>query len=274
MAHAWKRRTILGALLIVSTLLLAPPPLFAEIPHLVRYQGQAMDSNGVPLEGPYTLTFRLYDAQTGGMKVWEEQQPNVPLGQGHFSVLLGQQNSLNAVDWSAPCWLSVQVNTEPELTPRQRITSVPTALMAERLSVPITTSTMTDDDNRLVPSGAIILWTGNTCPTGYTRTSALDGKFLVADGTYNPSAGGSNTKDLSHTHSMPNHTHANTNVQCMGWNASPGGPGSCGSTNAVVGSYFQSQQTQSGGGGQTSSNGSTALDIRPAFATVLLCQKD
>ncbi len=51
----------------------------AAVPHLVRYQGQAVDNQGVPLQGPYTLTFRLYDADTGGTIVWQEQQANVPI---------------------------------------------------------------------------------------------------------------------------------------------------------------------------------------------------
>ncbi|MBI3319832.1 MAG: hypothetical protein HYZ89_04520 [Candidatus Omnitrophica bacterium] len=89
-----------------------------------------MDSNQVPLEGPYTLTFRLYNAETAGTKVWEEMQTSVPLQGGHFSVLLGQVTSLT-VDWSTPLWLSIQVGVEPELSPRQRITSVPLAVRAE-----------------------------------------------------------------------------------------------------------------------------------------------
>jgi len=74
----------------------------------VRYQGQAVDSQGVPLQGPYTLTFRLYDADTAGTIVWQEQQANVPLNEGHFSVLLGQVTALN-VDWSQSLWLSIQM---------------------------------------------------------------------------------------------------------------------------------------------------------------------
>jgi hypothetical protein len=105
--------------------------VYADLPHLIRYQGQAVDSQGVPLEGPYTLTFRLYDAATVGTKLWEEVQPNVPLQGGHFSVLLGQITPLNGMNWGLPCWLSVQVGTEPELAPRQPITSVPLAIRAE-----------------------------------------------------------------------------------------------------------------------------------------------
>ncbi len=103
----------------------------AAIPHLIRYQGQAVDSNGVGLEGPYTLTFRLYNAETAGTKLWEETQTNVPITHGQFSVLLGQVTPMTSMDWTTPCWLSLQINTDPELTPRQHLTSVPTAMRAE-----------------------------------------------------------------------------------------------------------------------------------------------
>lgn len=157
----------------------------AQVPSLIRYQGQAVDSQKVPLEGPYTLTFRLYDAETGGTKVWEEIQLNIVLTGGRFNVLLGQVTPLD-VDWSTPLWLSVQVGPEPEMTPRQQITSVPLAIRAERaegLVTPVTTSTITDDAHRLIPSGAIVLWAGASCPAGYTRLATYDNYFLVGAST-------------------------------------------------------------------------------------------
>lgn len=102
----------------------------AQVPHLIRYQGQAVDSKEIPLEGPYTLTFRLYDAQTAGTVVWQEIQPNVPITKGQFSILLGQVSPLNA-DWNKTLWLSIQVGIEPELSPRQQLTAVPLAIRAE-----------------------------------------------------------------------------------------------------------------------------------------------
>jgi hypothetical protein len=60
----------------------------------------------------------------------------VPLQGGHFSVLLGQVTPLTTMDWSQPRWLSVQVGSNPELAPRQQITSVPLAITAERLADP------------------------------------------------------------------------------------------------------------------------------------------
>jgi hypothetical protein len=275
-----------GLALVAAVLVGLSTSASAGVPHLIRYQGQAVDSNGVPLEGPYTLTFRLYNAETAGTVMWDEQQVNIQLSGGHFSVLLGQVNSLQGVNWTLSLWLSVQVNTDPELAPRQRITSVPLAITAEKLAVPVTTSTITDDANRLVPSGAIILWTGASCPTGYTRLSALDDRFLVGGTSYAAAAGGSNTKDISHTHGSgsyagPNHTHS---LPRDGWGianldfagrmqTSQGNGGGYGSLTAG------NDNTSGANGtgpvtGTSSMGGSSSLDIRPAYATVLLCKKD
>ncbi|PIQ83298.1 MAG: hypothetical protein COV75_08250 [Candidatus Omnitrophica bacterium CG11_big_fil_rev_8_21_14_0_20_63_9] len=249
----------------------------AEVPNLINYQGQATDTNGVPLEGPYTLTFRLYDAETAGNEVWEEQQMNVQLTGGHFSVLLGSKTPMNGLDWSAPCWLSVQVNGESELAPRQRITSVPLAVrakMAEQLTVPITTSNITDDSNRLVPTGAIILWEGASCPTGYTRLSSYDDKFLLASGTAGTS-GGSNTHNHSGStgsHSLsineiPSHSHSINRTN---------NNGGAGSLNGCVGAqnFTDSISTASAGGGAGHSHTIGSADNRPAFKTILMCKKN
>ena len=123
---------------VIASCLVIASDASAQVPHLIRYQGQAVDSKGVPLEGPYTLTFRLYDAEAGGAKLWEESQASVSLTDGHFSVLLGQMASLDSMDWSQACWLSIQVNGDPELAPRQRITSVPLAITAKQLEDPQT----------------------------------------------------------------------------------------------------------------------------------------
>ena len=62
------RRTLLSVLVALYGLLWSADAAFAQVPALIRYQGQAVDRQSAPLEGPYTLTFRLYDAQTAGTK--------------------------------------------------------------------------------------------------------------------------------------------------------------------------------------------------------------
>ncbi|MBI2885549.1 MAG: hypothetical protein HYY15_05200 [Candidatus Omnitrophica bacterium] len=275
---SWRYRHVFAWGLVGVVSMALVQPLAAEIPPLIRYQGQAVDQQGIALEGPYTLTFRLYDAETDGQVVWQEIQPNIPVSRGHFAVFLGQVTSLVPVDWSQPRWLTVQIGTDPELLPRQRIVSVPLALraaVAEGLAQPTTTSTITDDANKLVPSGAVIMWTGASCPAGYTRLTVLDGRFLVGGGSYNAAAGGSDT----HTHGTgsyagPSHTHAAGTLQTNdnAWPYGGGGGEPLMSGWTTQGPHAVSGSTASGGTGSVTGTSASA-DSRPAFATVLLCQK-
>lgn len=266
----------LGCLIALSI----PRATLAQVPHLVRYQGQAVDHNGVPLEGPYTLTFRLYDAATGGAELWEEPQSNVALSNGYFSVLLGQVTSLDAMDWSQPRWLSIQVNTDPELAPRQQITSVPLAVRAE-IAETAKTSGLTDDANRLVPSGGIILWDGAACPAGYARLSTYDDRFLMASATAE-TLGGSTT----HTHGPgsfagPSHTHT---VSSKGWGTptvenTSGPPGWLRIMNAGMwggssdGTLDTNKDTSASGTGPITGT-SAPVNHLPPYRTILLCKKN
>jgi len=101
----------------------------AQVPRLIRYQGTVVDANNVPLEGSYTLTFRVYDVATGGAALWTETQTAVPVSRGVFSILLGQVTPLN-LPFDKDAWLSTQVGTDTEMSPRQRLTSVPYAYRA------------------------------------------------------------------------------------------------------------------------------------------------
>lgn len=282
---------IFRGLLTAYCLLLTVSTCFAAVPHLIRYQGTAVDTQGTPLEGPYTLTFRLYSAETGGTALWTETQPSVPLTKGQFSILLGQITSLQSVDWTQPLWLSVQVNGEPELAPRQRITSVPLAVTAERLAGPLATSSLSDDAHTLVPAGAIILWDGAACPAGYTRLAGYDNKFLVGSGTAG-TAGGSNT----HTHSAgsysgPSHTHVfatttKPNAELLD-HAVRGNTGS-GNVVAVYNGHLVSSEggfgtgtvnnvvtdTVAASGTGPVTGASASADSRPEFMTIILCRKD
>jgi hypothetical protein len=110
----------------------------AAIPHLINYQGKLTDSNGVPLNGTYNITFRIYNAQTSGNLLWEEPhtQANgtqITITNGIFSIMLGSVTPLN-LSFDQPYWLSIQVGGDPEMTPRQQITSVGYAINAEQLS--------------------------------------------------------------------------------------------------------------------------------------------
>ena len=128
-----------------------------------------------------------------------------------------------------------------------------------------------------VPSGAVIIWTGASCPAGYTRVSALDGKFLVGGASYNAAAGGSDSisgttgSGGNHSHSISGTTSGASGCS-IAWNASKG---TCG---VATDDAAQLNHTHSGGSLAAASGGdhshSFSFDNRPAYATVLLCSKD
>ncbi|MDA7520716.1 tail fiber domain-containing protein [bacterium] len=65
----------------------------ANPPERMTYQGYLVDGNGAALgkdvPANYDVVFRIYDAKSGGNKLWSEQQ-TVTVDEGYFSVLLGE----------------------------------------------------------------------------------------------------------------------------------------------------------------------------------------
>jgi len=101
------------------------------IPRMLSYQGRLTDSLGNPVpDGNYQLTFRLYPDETGGTPFWNETQ-TVYVRNGLFSALLGAVTPINAVPDNGMMWLSLQVQTAPELSPRLRIVSSAYAFKAD-----------------------------------------------------------------------------------------------------------------------------------------------
>ncbi|MFA5271183.1 MAG: hypothetical protein WC412_02445 [Candidatus Omnitrophota bacterium] len=133
--------------------------VYAEIPHLINYQGRLTDSGGVPLNGSYAVTFRIYDAETAGSLLWEETQSGVVVNKGIFSVLLGAVANLN-IAFDKPYFLEIKVGNEV-MTPRQRIASAAYAMRAENG----------------VPKGVVVMWSGTIAniPSGWVLCDGANG---------------------------------------------------------------------------------------------------
>ncbi|MEO0053867.1 MAG: hypothetical protein ABIK22_06935, partial [candidate division WOR-3 bacterium] len=102
------------------------------IPRMLSYQGRLTDSLGNPVpDGNYQLTFRLYTQETGGTPFWNEVQ-TVSVRNGIFSVLLGSVTPISSIPDAGTVYLSLQVGTGSELTPRLRIVSAAYAFLTER----------------------------------------------------------------------------------------------------------------------------------------------
>jgi len=105
---------------------------FAAVPQTINYQGYLKEVvTGAPVSGPVSMTFALYEIESGGTPLWSEIHAVVPISNGIYNVRLGSinpsGNPLN-LPFDRPYYLSISVNGEPEMAPRQAFTSVPYAM--------------------------------------------------------------------------------------------------------------------------------------------------
>ena len=107
-------------LLFVSTYVVE-----AQIPRTLSYQGVLSDTLGNPKpDGTYSFTFRLYQSSSGGSAVWNEQKM-LQVKRGLFQTNLGDQVPFgSSVSFDRPYWFSIEVASEPELSPRISLTAV------------------------------------------------------------------------------------------------------------------------------------------------------
>jgi len=104
----------------------------SPVPSLINYQGSLLDSLGDPVaDGPYGITFSIYDVETAGTALWQETQ-TVDVEGSLFSVMLGSVTDFpdDLFDGN-PRYIGVQVGAGDEMTPRQLLASVPYAFHAE-----------------------------------------------------------------------------------------------------------------------------------------------
>lgn len=88
------------------------------------------DGTTVPDGTNYTLTFKLFDAETGGTAVWQETKSNVSILGGIYEVVLGDGATVLNAPFDRPYFLGVSLGTGSgaEFIPRPRLASAPYAL--------------------------------------------------------------------------------------------------------------------------------------------------
>ncbi len=108
----------------------------------INYQGKLLTPLGAAVPaGTYSVVFSLYDAESGGSRIWtaggslaSPTAVNVEVtSEGLFTVLLGSgsQNSLDNVDWNSDSiYLGVTVGSDSEMSPRKRLVAAPQAFNA------------------------------------------------------------------------------------------------------------------------------------------------
>lgn len=178
--------------LVVSGIVVGGAALAVAIPatrsdaapnQVIQHQGKLVDSNGVPLQGSFTVRFRIYRSQTPSAAdfVWGERHSLV-LNRGVYTARLGAgEATLDAAgnetsgphpftdefDAGDPRWIEVQVGTDPPLSPLSQIGAVPFSIASAGT----------------VPIGTVIAWwppaPGAGVPAAYEY---CDGTKVVTEG--------------------------------------------------------------------------------------------
>ncbi|MEQ1745973.1 MAG: hypothetical protein ABMA02_11130 [Saprospiraceae bacterium] len=117
--------------LFFSIVTVVSPALLAQNATLT-VQGVLKNADGstVPYGNAYTLTFKLWDAETGGTAVWQETKTNVPILGGLYEIVLGDGATVLNAPFDKPYYLGVSIGTGngAEFSPRPRLASAPYAL--------------------------------------------------------------------------------------------------------------------------------------------------
>jgi len=102
------------------------------IPKLLNYQGKLTNLAGNPVtDSTYSITFKLFTVSAGGSEFWNETQ-NVQTHAGILNVLLGSVSAIDAIPQNGNCYLEMQVNPNPAMTPRIRIVSSAYTYLAKK----------------------------------------------------------------------------------------------------------------------------------------------
>jgi len=119
-----------------------------------------------------------------------------------------------------------------------------------------------DLSTSFVPTGAIAIF-DTSCPSGWTRVSAFDGKFLRGASSYG-GTGGADTHThtvASHTHTSPNHAHS------LSTGAVASGTGAYGVTSSTT----ASDASGTTGAASPATNAGSSL---PSYIEVVFCKRN
>ncbi len=125
------QRIVSTCLAVVSAALLATSATAQTVPASISFTAKLTDAKGTTMTGPIELKIAIYDAATGGARIWEEDQVSVDVVSGVLVHELGHQPGSEPLDGSVfagqALYLDVTVNGEV-LAPRVPILSVPYAI--------------------------------------------------------------------------------------------------------------------------------------------------
>lgn len=141
---------VIISLVVIGISLTIVPALAAAPAEIFTFQGLLKNTDGTLVSGQRDITLRIYDIATGGSAssspgsscpkgsathcLWQENQTNIGVANGIFTITAGNQTSLNRINFTNALFLEVIVRTsggnDQVLSPRINLTSAPFAISA------------------------------------------------------------------------------------------------------------------------------------------------
>ncbi len=157
-----KKVSIFATALALSILFLASFA-YAAPSKTIPIQGKLTNPTGVPYNGQYSMTFKIFDVATSGTLLYTETLSNIPVSTGLFSVVLGESTPL-ALSFDKDYYIEVTVGSET-LSPRQRLLSAPYAIYSQNSSYSTNAGSAVNTQNAVTAQSATTAQTANTALT-------------------------------------------------------------------------------------------------------------
>jgi hypothetical protein len=107
---------------IIVILFIGSTIVLGQVPREINYQGYLTDDSGKAITGTRTLTFNFYDVESGGNVLFTYVKNNVEIKAGYFSLIIGKDNPIS-LNFDKQYWLTIQIDSGAEITPRMRLSS-------------------------------------------------------------------------------------------------------------------------------------------------------
>jgi hypothetical protein len=176
-------RKVLISVAVLALMLSLTARARASVPGTLTEQGRLLDPSGTPVAGTVAMVFTIYDASAGGTTLWTETQ-SITLDSGYFSALLGQSVAIPATAFNGSTrYLGVKVGSDPEMTPRQTVDSVPYAILAGNVNGDITPNSVSINGTTVInpmgqwvgPNSGLVGPAGPAGPAGATGATGPAG---------------------------------------------------------------------------------------------------
>lgn len=165
--------------------------IHAQVPLVLNYQGLLTTAANAPVNGAQVMTFRLYNVASGGAALYTETQPSVAVTNGIFNAVIGTVTPLN-LPFNVPYWLSVAINADAEMSPRQQVTASAYSLRSANADALAATATVGGSQ----VTGAITVGTLPTANLTGTISTAQIANNAVTQAKLSPVSGAAPGKVL------------------------------------------------------------------------------